>query len=310
MRMSDEERAATKVDDASETMAVPEPPSATDALFDAFLFTSADRMRQTVPWALRDEVHEKERLDAALATLLDREDYGQAEVDALVEAHAARYSARWYREALTEAQVADLSARFALPEAMLMDLSRRLALALTPELEPVLVQVPRAEAEKLAAEMMGEACDRLMKASEEAVKACELVEGLTLSGSAGEEEVARFAQARRDHDQLLLDLERLYHRYQAIARQSGLLLDLQAVDRRTVGDPRRKKILFLLFEAWAAAGRPLTVTTDPVDNSRRKGPLVAFVNAIVRCITEPASELSGETILMDKRVFEATLARS
>lgn len=310
MRMPDEQRAATGSVDSSKTISIPEPPSTPNASSDASLFTSADRMRQTVPWALRDEVHEKERLDAALATLLDREDYGQAEVDALVEAHAARYSARWYREALTEAQIADLSERFVLPEAMLMDLSRRLAVALTPELEPVLVRVPRAEAEKQAAEVMGEACDRLMKASEEAVKAFELVEVLTLSGSASAEECTRFAQARRDHDQLLLDIERLYHRYQATARRSGLLLDLEALDRRTVGDPRRRKILFLLFEAWAAAGRPLSITTDAIDNSQRKGLLIAFVNAVILCITEPASELSGETIWMDMKLYKATLARS
>lgn len=76
---------------------------------------------------------------------------------------------------------------------MLMDLSRRLAAALTPELEPVLVQLSRADAEKRAAEMMDETLDRLMKASEQMVKAFELVEGVTLSGSASEEERTRFA---------------------------------------------------------------------------------------------------------------------
>ena len=276
---------------------------------DSLLFASVDRLRQTVPWALRDERHEKKMLDAALAQLLDREDYTQADVDALMEAQEARYSGRWYREALTEAQIADLAARFDLTADDLNQLSRRLAAALTPEVEPVLVAVSRAEATRRAEAKMAEACTHLMKASEEALKAFELVEGLSVSGSARGEERASFDRGRRGHGQVLLDIERLYHRYQALARQTVLLLDLDALDRRTVGDPRRRKILFLLFGFWERAGRPLTITTDPIDNGRRKGLLIDFVNAVVRCITEPAHDLSGETIWMDLKAFRATMAQ-
>lgn len=276
---------------------------------EATLFASAERLRQTVPWALRDELHEKERLDSALAKLLDREDYTQADVDALMEAQEARYSGRWYQEALTAAEIEDASARFDLPEDDLNQLSRRLAVALTPEVEPVLVAVSRTEAMRRAEAKMAEACTHLMKASEEALKAFELVEGLSVSGSAREEERASFDRGRRGHGQVLLDIERLYHRYQALARQTGLLLDLDALDRRTVGDPRRRKILFLLFGFWERTGRPLTITTDPIDNGRRKGLLIDFVNAVVRCITEPAHDLSGETIWMDLKAFRATMAQ-
>lgn len=310
--MSDLGNAPSKTND-SDAPAVPnggaEPPSATSIPFDATLFASVERLRQTVPWALRDERHEKETLDAALAKLLDREDYTQADVDALVEAQEARYSGRWYREALTEAQIADLAARFDLPEEDLNQLSRRLAAALTPEVEPVLVAVSRTEAMRRAEAKMAEACTHLMKASEEALKAFDLVQSLTLSGLSEAGVAARLDQTRWLHDSVLLDIERIHDRYYALARQTGLFLDLDALDRRTVGDPRRRKILFLLFGFWERTGRPLTITTDPIDNSRRKGPLIDFVNAVVRCITEPAHDLSGETIWMDLKAFRATMAQ-
>lgn len=276
---------------------------------DTHLFASVDRLRRTVPWALRDERHEKEMLDAALAKLLDREDYTQADVDALMEAQEARYSGRWYREALTAAEIEDVSARFELPENDLNQLSRRLAASLTPKVEPVLVAVSRTEAMRWAEAKMAEVCTHLMKASEEALKAFDLVQGLTLGGLAEAGVAARLDQTRALHNSVLLDIERIHDRYFALARQTGLLLDLDALDRRTVGDPRRRKILFLLFGFWERTGRPLTITTDPIDNGRRKGPLIDFVNAVVRCITEPARDLSGETIWMDLKAFRATKAK-
>lgn len=51
----------------------------------------------------------------------------------------------------------------------------------------------------------------------------------------------------------------------------------------------------MIFKLWTEIGRPLTFTTDPI-TSQRGGPLIAFVNAVVQCITEPASTLTGEAI--------------
>lgn len=66
-------------------------------------------------------------------------------------------------------------------------------------------------------------------------------------------------------------------------------------DKRRNRDYCRTAILGCIFDTWHAAGRNVSLTTNPV-TSERTGPLVDFTNAIVRCITDPVSEIKGETI--------------
>ncbi|WP_081508438.1 hypothetical protein [Roseovarius mucosus] len=66
-------------------------------------------------------------------------------------------------------------------------------------------------------------------------------------------------------------------------------------DKRRNRDYRRTVILGCIFDTWHAADKNVSLTTNSV-TSERTGPLVDFTNAIVRCITDPVSEIKGETI--------------
>lgn len=66
-------------------------------------------------------------------------------------------------------------------------------------------------------------------------------------------------------------------------------------NKRRNRDERRGAILSTVFDAWHSAGRKVSISTIG-STSERTGPLVDFANAVVRCITDPATDLSGETI--------------
>ena len=49
---------------------------------------------------------------------------------------------------------------------------------------------------------------------------------------------------------------------------------------------------------WTQAGRPETITTDPV-TSERGGAPIRFASAVVGCIADPPATLNGETLRAD-----------
>ncbi|MGR3702789.1 MAG: hypothetical protein ACU0A4_11925 [Paracoccaceae bacterium] len=64
-------------------------------------------------------------------------------------------------------------------------------------------------------------------------------------------------------------------------------------DKRRNRDERRRAVLMVIFDIWHYAGRNVSVTSQ---DTSRGGPLVDFSRAVVRCITDPPYELSGETV--------------
>ncbi len=64
-------------------------------------------------------------------------------------------------------------------------------------------------------------------------------------------------------------------------------------DKRRNRDERRGAVLMAIFDTWYGAGRTVSVTS--VD-TKRVGPLVEFSSAVVRYVTDPPYELSGETV--------------
>lgn len=66
-------------------------------------------------------------------------------------------------------------------------------------------------------------------------------------------------------------------------------------DNRKIRDERQLAILFAIFNAWEGPNRKVTVTTHPL-SSERYGPLVDFTNAVVSCITDPVTQIKGETV--------------
>jgi hypothetical protein len=67
-------------------------------------------------------------------------------------------------------------------------------------------------------------------------------------------------------------------------------------------------VLNQVFRFWASIGRPVTITTV-VSTSKRTGPLVDFVNAVVGFTTEPQAQLNGETIWAEIKAWKTNEKR-
>jgi hypothetical protein len=90
-----------------------------------------------------------------------------------------------------------------------------------------------------------------------------------------------------------------------VAKREQWAVYAGAPDKRRVRDVRRTMVCVAIFNFWEEAGRKLSYTTDPIDRSRRGGPLIDFVNALVECITNPPSQISGDTIKTELEEFKS-----
>ncbi|SDE73484.1 hypothetical protein [Ruegeria marina] len=93
-----------------------------------------------------------------------------------------------------------------------------------------------------------------------------------------------------------------------LARSAGKfgVSALDEPDKRRVRDERRSVVLRQIFDFWDQIGRPVTISSDG-SSSERSGPLVKFVNSVVRYSTDPQGTLNGETIwseIKDWRIMQ------
>lgn len=91
----------------------------------------------------------------------------------------------------------------------------------------------------------------------------------------------------------------------------GAVAILVPRDKRKVMDKRRQYVVESCCHVWLDGGRPLTYTTvsDGSKRGQRHGPLIEFIQAVVRMITQPSRELSGETIRVDIDHFRAKIEK-
>ncbi len=91
----------------------------------------------------------------------------------------------------------------------------------------------------------------------------------------------------------------------------GAVAEMSPRDKRFSRDKRRQYIVESCCHIWKDAGRPLTYTTysDGRPGGQRQGPLINFIQAVVKMITEPGQILSGETIRVDIDGFRDKLER-
>ncbi len=91
----------------------------------------------------------------------------------------------------------------------------------------------------------------------------------------------------------------------------GAVAEMSPRDKRFSRDKRRQYIVESCCYIWKDARRPLTYTTysDGRPGGQRQGPLVDFIQSVVRFITEPEQILSGETIRVDIDNFRGKLER-
>lgn len=263
----------------------------------------SDRIRESVPWKLRFAGQEDVLFDAALEAVTGDPEFTLEAIEALPGLVADRLSGLDLWEALSPDQVEEISMAFDFPASDVDALSHDLARALNTTLTPLHVPLPRGTAIERAQLAMQRTRGDLMAASERMVRGLERLEQLDTAQAADRDGAARFTALLKDYDRVLHEIEALHRKLGILATTPDVALDLRPADKRTVSDLRRRAVLTCLFSFWNRAGRSLTVTTDPID-SQRKGPLIAFVNAVVRCITDPSGALSGDIILDELTAFK------
>lgn len=269
----------------------------------------ADGIRQSVPWKLRSDDHEEELIVEELSALMDRGGHGRDQRGKLIEREAFseeeikglhdRVAARLAKldrvDALNVEEIIRLADSFALSVEAVATLSKKLARALDKTVTPVFASLPRKTAIDRAQTEMQRTAKDIISASEALLRGFERLERLDTTQASDRMGAARFKTLQRDYDQVLRHVETLHRKLRILSDTPDVALDLRPEDKRVISDLRRTAVLSCLFAFWEREGRTLSVTTDPIDN-RRKGQLIEFVNAAVRCITDPSDELSGDTI--------------
>jgi hypothetical protein len=143
----------------------------------------------------------------------------------------------------------------------------------------------------------------IMMASEALLRGFDRLERLDTTQANNRLGAARFKVLQKDYDRALRDVETLHRKLRILGDTPDVALDLRPEDKRGISDLRRTAVLSCLFAFWEREGRTLSVTTDPIDNCR-KGQLIEFVNAVVRSVTDPSSELSGDVIRDELKLFK------
>lgn len=198
--------------------------------------------------------------------------------------------------ALTREQMASLRESHDVDEVHLLELSRQIASALSekltlaqPELSPSRDEKGVREARKLL---------KSLETAESKLKEAALVlENLRFRDPLGHIGRPNPAEAHLANFRKSCAQVEEFRGYISTMAEHQLTFSTGTPDKRRMRDERRRMICTAIFNAWEENGDKLSYTTETdKERNQRVGPLVDFINAVVACITDPVTELSGETI--------------
>lgn len=203
---------------------------------------------------------------------------------------------------LSASQIADLARRFGLEIDALEKLSERLGFILNPSANIHVITASRSRARAAAKAEIAFARKQLTAIKDKLSSVIERLSSLTPEDDYDE------SPYTPSYTKLLAELEHglqvLGHAHSVLHDPDGptsVLLRWQPLDRRELSDRRRNEVLHTISLLWIDQGREITFTTDPV-TSKRGGELVHFAQAVCLLLTDPATEISAETIV--KRIRE------
>lgn len=196
--------------------------------------------------------------------------------------------------ALNHQQLQALGDAYGFMPDQMLDLSRRIDIGLSrelqiasPELSEVRQRRGRHELQTLV--------KRLSSASKALADAETILEPVSVRNLYAYVGVPNPERAHRDALKQAENAITAALSFYLVAAREDLAFYTAHPDKRQVHDIRREIVCTGIFNAWEDAGRRLSFTTDPI-TSERGGPLLEFVNAVVECITDPPTRLTGETI--------------
>lgn len=191
--------------------------------------------------------------------------------------------------ALTHWQMQALGSTYGFSASQMVDLSKRVDIGLSRELHMTFPELVDDRARRGRSELES-AVKHLAAVKKNLAKAMATIERVRVRSPFRHPDIEHretLEQAREAIDEAVW--------FYAIAVRENLAIYTAHPDKRRTYDIRREIVCTGIFNVWTEAGRPLSFTTDPI-TSRRGGPLLEFVNAVVEYITEPPSTLSGEAI--------------
>lgn len=205
------------------------------------------------------------------------------------------------RGALAEEEIQSVAARFELDPDRLKELSRSLGIALAPP-TPSVVPLQRSVAAKRADKEIGGAFKEIGTAEENLFLAIRRLEQIDPGAAETRADCQQFLEAKQaameSHRQSL----KAYRLLDKFHKTPGKLLVVMP-DGRLNNGTRRHSVLVTLFSFWLDCGRKLGFTTDPINNSKRSGQLIDFVNTVIGCLSDPPGTLGSETIIRELRAF-------
>jgi len=211
--------------------------------------------------------------------------------------------------ALTTAQISSLCTEFDFSSDALLALSRNLNIGLSEELHLSQPELRPAKIKKGIASLR-RAIKGILSAEEHLSLTAGAVEEVrfrnpipqmfSTSSEYGQHQVESFVEAVK----LIAD----FREYLEIMARNECVIHMGIPDKRRLMDVRRTMVCVAIFNYWDEHGRLLTYTTDPITSVRR-GKLFDFVNAVVECISDPPSQLNGDTIRQELKVFIASCSK-
>lgn len=210
--------------------------------------------------------------------------------------------------ALSEDSLTELSARFDLDSSALRQLSRKLDMALPKELHIAQIEFGDARVEK-GVKQLQLAIRELESVRNKLSKVHNLLGEIKLKNMFSHTGMPSPANAHLERfDDIIKGIADFASYLDTMARHKQAVYT-GVPDRRRISDIRRSIVCTSIFNFWGESGRQLTYTTN-TQNSKRGGELFDFVNAVVRLMTSPACDLSGEAIKFELKAFKGNSERS
>lgn len=248
---------------------------------------------------------EKNKLsDVELASL---DDYIGISTDRIRQSVAWKLENYGDNGALNDAQIETLALQFSLTRNQLRELSWELGHALGGV--PTIILINRSKAEAEATAEIAQAIKDLSDAMRKLTSAEGRLDRLFIDEECDVDGSIQFSNARNQLAQSHDGVQTIKDVLLDVSKILGLALVLRHADTRSIPDHRRTKILSQIMYFWHSVGRKLTYTTDP-SNSERRGELIDFTNAVVKCISDPPGALSGESIIAAVKQHKATIDQS
>lgn len=200
----------------------------------------------------------------------------------------------WPQGALDSEQIQKLAQDFDLTEANVSTMSLALAHPLSNDFMPLGILKRIRQLKKGSAELE-KLINELRQAEKRLMRASELYSQIQVHYPAIALGIADPNVTKRSDLDHALRIVKLRSRSLARGSKKYRVHFMNEPDKRYVRDDRRSSVLHVIFDAWSAAGKTVSISTDTL-TSQRRGPLVDFTNAVVTRITNPVTEISGETI--------------